>query len=75
MTPRDDAKLAITKGWLENTDMVARLDELSVLTRYGVEARYPGDHPPVTPDESRSALRLAELTGELVRGAIPVDLG
>jgi HEPN domain-containing protein len=53
LVPRD-AGLQVTK------------DELSILNRYSVEVRYPGDWEPVTRSEARDALE----TAMRVRGAV-----
>ncbi len=44
-----------------------------VLTPYGVELRYPGDRPDVTPDEARQAVSLARQVRDVVLGRLPRD--
>ena len=53
------------------------LKEAIVLTRYAVEARYPGPYEPITEDEHREAVRLAEAVvawaSEAIEGSPPAD--
>ena len=49
-----DARLAIS------------LLDVTVLTPYGVELRYPGDRPDATPDEAHEALKLAQQVRDTV---------
>jgi HEPN domain-containing protein len=51
------------------------LDEIGVLTRYGVEMRYPGDAPPITEVEAREAMELAQKVSTLVNGLLPGSQG
>ena len=43
-----------------NAALATSLMDAVVLTLYGVELRYPGDRPDVTPHEAREALKLAQ---------------
>src|SRR5215471_10085937 len=45
------------------TESLASAD---ALTPYGVECRYPGDLPPLSPDQGAQALQLAEQTRDLI---------
>lgn len=42
----------------------------ATLTPYGVDYRYPGDLPEVTPEEARSALEVAEEACDAIRNAV-----
>jgi HEPN domain-containing protein len=46
----------------------ADVDEALVLTQYAVQTRYPGDWEPVTPEEARFALEVANRVLSWVEG-------
>jgi len=45
------------------------------LTDYAVEARYPGPMEPVTEDEYKEAVKIAEMVVSWVEGFITLDIG
>ena len=47
--------------------LAASMEDIIVLTMYGVELRYPGDQPDVTPDNARKAVELARKVRKSVR--------
>jgi HEPN domain-containing protein len=47
------------------------LTEAEALTPYGVEYRYPGDYPQVTPDIAKEALRIASQVRDEIRNRLP----
>jgi HEPN domain-containing protein len=51
-------------------DLAASLDEIEILTPYGVDVRYPGDLPELLPGTEQA---LFELAGR-VRGAVMIEL-
>jgi HEPN domain-containing protein len=51
-------------------DLAASLDEIEILTPYGVDVRYPGDLPELLPGTEQA---LFELAGR-VRGAVTIEL-
>ena len=58
---------------VETTDaaLAEALRDAIVLTRYGVELRYPGDRPDATPEDACKALRLATKVRDAVMRALP----
>jgi HEPN domain-containing protein len=46
--------------------LAERLAPAEALTPFGVEFRYPGDLPPLSPDQGAQALQLAEQTRDLI---------
>ena len=53
-----------------NSNLARSLQDAIVLTRYGVEVRYPGDMPEPTMAEAQEALRLAQSVREAVLAAL-----
>jgi len=51
------------------------LQDITVLTNYAVEIRYPGDHPEITLVDAQKAVVLAEKAREEILKAIPVING
>ena len=49
-----------------NERLAADLRETKALTPYGVELRYPGDRPDVSPAEAREAILLARKTRDAI---------
>lgn len=45
------------------------------LSDYAVEARYPGPMEPVTEDEYKEAVKIAEMVVSWVEGFITLDIG
>lgn len=58
----------------EHASLRDELLQTVVLTDYGVETRYPGDLPDVTPEEAREAVRLAVHARDVIRAFLPTDL-
>lgn len=44
----------------DNPSLAASLRRVTLLTPYGVDYRYPGESPPMTPEDARSAVELAQ---------------
>ena len=57
---------------LRNSEISVRQDieQASALTRFAVEARYPGDIEPITPEEVAQAIEVAERVVAWARGQI-----
>lgn len=53
-----------------NTSMAESLNEITVLTSYGVGARYPADLPAISPDEAGRAVELAKMVRDAIILAI-----
>lgn len=61
-------------------DLVATIDvplaeslrDVAVLTPYGVDVRYPGDVPEMTPEGAKKAVELASKTRDAIRHALEV---
>ena len=49
-----------------DADLAASLDDVIVLTPYGVALRYPDDRPDATPTEAREAVELAQKVRDAV---------
>jgi HEPN domain-containing protein len=52
-----------------NSNLARSLQDAIVLTRYGVEVRYPGDMPEPTVAEAQEALRLAQSVRKAILAA------
>jgi len=52
-------------------ELAADLADVSVLTLYGAELRYPGDRPDASEKESQKAVVLMYKTRETIRRALP----
>lgn len=59
---------------VEDASLRDDLWDTVVLTDYGVEVRYPGDLPDVSPEEAREAVRLASHARDVLRAFLPDDL-
>jgi hypothetical protein len=46
------------------------LEEVAELTSYGVEIRYPGDIPEITPEDAVEAVNLAEKVRKTIQGTL-----
>ena len=55
-----------------DANLAGSLRDVIVLTPYGVELRYPGDRPDVTPDLAREAVELARKVRDGVLKVLPV---
>lgn len=53
--------------------LASSLRDVIVLSPYGIELRYPGDHPDVTSDEAREAVRSARKVRESVMKCLPPE--
>jgi hypothetical protein len=53
-----------------NSNLAWSLQDAIVLTRYGVEVRYPGDAPEPTVAEAQQALRLAQFVRKAILAAL-----
>ena len=49
-----------------NNELSESLRDITVLTNYGVDVRYPGDFPGVTGSEAKQAIQMAEKVRTLV---------
>lgn len=49
-----------------NASLAESLDEITVLTSYGVDARYPADLPEISPDEAGRAVELAKMVRDAI---------
>ncbi len=56
-----------------NNGLAEALREVSILTPYGVEARYPGDLPMLSKAEAKAAVELAEKVREAVQKALKIS--
>jgi HEPN domain-containing protein len=54
-----------------DTPLAGRLRDVTVLTPYGVELRYPGDRPDAGAEDAREAVGLARAVREAVLAALP----
>ncbi|MBI2433477.1 MAG: HEPN domain-containing protein [Candidatus Hydrogenedentes bacterium] len=52
-------------------DLAEFLADTSILTPYGVEVRYPGDHPKATEQEAEEAVRLVRKTQDAILAVLP----
>lgn len=50
-----------------------RIADISMLTAFSVEARYPGDYPDVTPDEAIRAVASAARVRDVIRARLSKD--
>lgn len=55
-------------------DLAQELFDAAALTAYAVEYRYPGEYPPVTPDEAARAVGIADRVRDHIRSRLPADL-
>jgi HEPN domain-containing protein len=51
--------------------LAAQLDETIMLTRYGVEFRYPGEYSAFSLDEAKKAVALADRVFEAIGKSLP----
>jgi len=51
--------------------LAAELANVSLLTIYGTELRYPGDRPDASDEEAQETIALMHKTRDAVRGALP----
>jgi len=50
-----------------------KMEDLLVLNRYSIEARYPGDWDPIYRDEAEEAVALARQIRQAVRANLPCE--
>lgn len=55
----------------DDVSLSAQLKPIVVLTDYGVEVRYPGELPEVSPEEAAEAVQLARLARDVIRPLLP----
>jgi len=53
-----------------HADLAESLEDVIVLTPYGVQLRYPGDRPDAMSDEARQAVTLAQKARDAIRDAL-----
>jgi HEPN domain-containing protein len=58
-----------------DTELAASMFNVTVLTPYGVELRYPGDRPNATQDEAHEAVKLARQMRDSVLSLLPISNG
>ncbi len=51
------------------------LHDAIILSDYGVDVRYPGDIPELTPEEAKEAVKLAGMVRDAIRSALKEFLG
>lgn len=59
---------------ISSTDasLSSSLKEVAVLNPFGVDVRYPGDVPEITPAEAEEAVQLSEKAREIILGALDI---
>jgi hypothetical protein len=56
-----------------DSELAQALRDVAALTPYAVEIRYPSQGPPVTLEDARQAVQLAEKTRDAVLSALQPD--
>ncbi len=55
-------------------DLDVEIDDVLVLNRYTVEARYPGDREPITGTDAEAAVAIAQQVRSACRAALPASV-
>jgi len=59
---------------VEENALAASLRDVSVLTDYGVDIRYPGDQREISRQEARIAVEVAKKVQEAILESLPAEL-
>lgn len=64
--------LAMLLGLITSTysSLASSLAEVAALNPYGVDIRYPGDAPEITPGDAEEAIQMADKVREAISGAL-----
>jgi len=67
----DVAEHLLAEGAEFSNAVASELQDIIILTPYGVELRYPGDRPDASPNEARQAAQLAQKVRDAVVPLLP----